>query len=412
MDTINNAPMAASNNDRAPGRKAADSLVVPGRVKLRRKKTPGKNVQDIVVEQRLDIDALLKEAIETMQIQPQTNEDIVRQLSSINVSAEDSFTAGSQLIKKKYEELQIPLPSSINVLSGENEPQEMEFPFSGGSAYGFATSGLKKNNGLYPENTNGIVLRENAGRFLTAVLFDQDKEGTEAAAVTNAASVIAANNLHLNEEENFPIRFDSLDEKIAPVKKDLGLEGQPLNGITARLDLKAYSLEVSGNSDKIHCLVIDPKSGEMESYNATKEQQYRESQIRNADWKKYRRIVESEISGEKQKKMLEKIDRIEAKGLTEEEKKTLMDRIELPKQITIGMPVEKGNIVVLANDKLIQALKAKAKFPGLVQMISEGVARGRNLQDICKEIMSIIQNKEAEYEIEEASRAMIAFAVP
>ena len=387
-------------------------LGIPQRPKIRIKSGPSQPGQIIIHETRVDIDALLKDAMEAMAFQGPPIVDVARQLSRVSLTAEDSFTPGGKLLQKKYEEGQIILPNYLSVTSGETTPQELEFDFDSRTVYGFSTSGLPRANGQCPENTNGIVLKETAGKYLTAVMLAGDDENPETSALINAASVYAANEMHLNNEERFPMSFESLSGKTAPISQEMGLEDVELKGLTARLDQETYTLEVSGNTDQIHCLVIDPKTGVMESFNSIKEQEYKESQLLNVNWDRIRTMVESEFSGEKKEKMVAGIARIEEEGLSENEKRKMLASIPLPRQISIKMPVSSGDIVVLANDKLLEALKAKSQFPGLVQAITEGLAKGKSLKEICKELMTTVAGKEQAYEVEEASRSLIAYQVP
>ncbi len=402
--TVTNKFMAKNGN--------ATDILATKAPKIRRKNVivqPGKK---IISETRIDIDALLKEAMETMAVKAPVNENVARELSRIILSGEDCFTPGKELFEKKYEERQLIAPNYLALLSGETRPREIAFNYGKTPVYGFSTSGLAKANGMHPENVDGIVLKETPGRYLTAVMLDGGKEGPETAALINAATVYAANDLHLNDEERFPLNFEALGEKTAPIAQEIGLEGTELQGLTARLDLKTYKLEVSGNTGNVHCLVIDPATGTMESYNNLKSHQYRESQLMNADWERIKTKAEAEVSGEKKAKMLARIARIREEGLSDTERKNLLSRIPLPKQVTIEMPVSAGEVVLIVNDRLLQALKAKAHLPGLVQKISEGMAKGQKLQEICRELMATVATKEEEYEIEEASRSLIAFVVP
>lgn len=382
-------------------------LAVPKKVKIIYGKIPP--VRQITKGVHTDITGLIGGQIKTeAKMRPK-----VDLLHEINVTAEEAFEPGARVLAKKYQEQKLTIPKTLTISSGEIHPVELKTTFRDQPVNVISLSGMEKGSGQYPENVDGVVINDSNEEYLDVAMICGGAEGPENSAMTNAATVYAADYLNYNFDHRFPINLERLDHKLSPIKEDLGLAEKKLEGMVARLNMKNYALEVSSNSENIHCLVIDPSSGKMESFRDRKNIELMEKnqqEMEDIDWEKIRGMAAKEYQGSKGKNMMKLISAIEEKGLNDEEKAKLMARIPRPRTFTTAMPVSQGDVVVLVSDKLVNALgKGEA---GIVQMITEGINAGKQIPEITGEILAVIKKKQDNYDIEENTRTLVAFRVP
>lgn len=210
-----------------------------------------------VSETRADINSMIKETI--------AGNKTPAHSPFMEISAEDAFTPGIDLLKQKYEEKKHIIGGNVSVMSGEKDPRSFDMAFKKTKVAVRSTPGLMKKNGKYPENTDSIVVYQPDSRSseIKGTFILGEGEGAEVSAVSNAAGVYAAEAMDTDIADGHLADIDAIGRKVSPIKKELGVENR-IEGMSFGLDLNIYALKLAGNTNKVKCYIIDPKTGQME----------------------------------------------------------------------------------------------------------------------------------------------------
>ncbi len=333
----------------------------------------------------------------------ETKKSIFEVIQPLEIDAADVLTkSGKEILGEKLEK------NFLGIIeSGGKKPVAYKALFNKGEIVAMGSPGLKKANGEYPENRDGmVIMKTKDGQGLQMIMTHGVSEGPESAALANTAAVSAGFDLSRMHPPHLTDVFDRTNDMLNSIKRELNVPKQrtAIIGVTltkASDNIPLYNVEIL-NAGDAHCFVIDTLSGKIvQSIPATVGGEFQKAKL---SMRRRKEILDkrSKQTGATPKQ-IEQVLSMSA-GVTSE----FFD----PRETDIQ--AGPGEIVVVASSDFMKAFGGHEYFQDgtMGKLLTERLKKGQSFEKIMTQIMKNVLRRQNDGKIEEHPLSVIAFQVP